>query len=34
MKWDEAADADDADDDDKAAFEDLRKVLFSFVYIG
>ena len=25
MKWDEAADPDDIDDDDKIAFEDLRK---------
>jgi hypothetical protein len=27
MKWDEATDLDDIDDDDKGAFEDLRKVL-------
>jgi exportin-T len=27
MKWDEEADPEDMDDDDKAAFEGLRKVL-------
>jgi exportin-T len=28
MKWDEDSDPEDIDDDDKAAFEGLRKVLF------
>lgn len=28
MKWDEAADPDDIDDEDKIAFEGLRKVCF------
>jgi hypothetical protein len=27
MKWDESVDPDDIDEDDKVAFEDLRKVL-------
>jgi hypothetical protein len=28
MKWDDAADPDDIDDEDKVAFEGLRKVYF------
>lgn len=27
LKWEEDSDPDDMDDDDKAAFEDLRKVI-------
>ena len=29
LKWEENSDPDDMDDDDKAAFEDLRKVISS-----
>jgi exportin-T len=32
MKWDEEADPDDVDDDDKVAFEGLRKVWSSSSY--